>query len=354
MTIWDWIHEQRSRAEASGDREGLRLCRLHADAYELRQDDPARMMEMLDEGRRIAQRRREPWWAAFFEHWQIETLIYYLEDYREVVERAVKLTLEVRRPAFDGFPLRFGVWCNLVAAYLCVDARGHAAAIREALAYLRTVTPDEGGDAYLLMARRHWFAYEMGDYAEAERLARQELAMCQGDDDRNLGMHHEVDTHKALCWIAFRTGDVAMLDTHARAGEELARRLGYSYEQALCTLWRAVCAIQAGDEHQARPLFRQGVARMGRLGQPPGESYFDAVARYHELAGDPEAEWATREAELAAMRGKGQSAYETMVRIKRVRLLRRLGRPWRAEEDEARAAAGKLRDPAWHLRELLQ
>jgi len=352
MTIWEWMRDYEEHAARAGDTEALRMCALHAEAYTLRQDDPARMRELLDEGRRIALGRREPWWAAFFTHWQVETLIYYLDDYREVIERAVKLTLEVRKPAFDGFPLRFGVWCNLVAAYLCVDPRGYAGAIREALEYLRTVTPESGGDSYLLQARRHWFAYELADYDEAERLAREELAMCSRDGDRHLAEHHEVDTHKALCWVAFRRDDTATLATHAQAGDDLARRLGYRYEQALFLLWGAVCARGAGDERAARRLHRQGQSTMERLGQPPGESYFDAVAKLHEQAGEAEAEWAVRERELAMTRGKGQFAYETTVRIKRVRLLRRLGLPVAEEEVSAREAAAQLREPAWYLDEV--
>ena len=53
-----------------------------------------------------------------------------------MVDLAVKSTLEMRKPIFEQFPLRFGIYCNLVAAYLCVDPRGHADSIREALDYL--------------------------------------------------------------------------------------------------------------------------------------------------------------------------------------------------------------------------
>ena len=76
---------------------------------------------------------------------------------------------------------------------------------------------------------------------------------------------------------------------------------------------------------------------MARLGQPPGESYYDALAAYHEVGGDLAAAWEVRERELATTVGKGQLAYESQVRIKRVRLLRRLGRrPTRRRRRRAR------------------
>jgi hypothetical protein len=307
---------------------------------------------VLEEGRHLALKLREPWWVAFFEHWQLETLIYYLDDYREVIERGVRLTLEVRKPAYEGYPLRFGIWCNLIAAYLCVDARGYAQPIREALEYLQTIAPPEGGDGYLLQARRHWFAYELGDYAEAERLAREELAMCARDADRYLATHHEVDTYKALCWIAFRREDWPALASSAESGEALARELDYRYELALFLLWRAACAQRDGDARAAKRLCRLGLGTMSRLGQPPGESYYDALACYHELVGDVESAWQTREEELGSTRNKGQFAYEAMVRLKRVRLLAKIGRPYDTELARARDAATRLRAPGWYLQEL--
>jgi hypothetical protein len=352
MTIWDWIAEYEAQARASGDFERARMAGLHSDAYEFRQTDPDRMLAILDEGRHLAVAFREPWWVLFFDHWRLETFIYYKDDYREVIDLAVKATLELRKPTFEGYPLRFAIWCNLVAAYLCVDPRGHETAIRAAIEYLQTQVPGEGGECYLLQARRHWFAYELGRYDEAEALAMEELAMCDSDPDHYTGSHHEVDTYKALCWIAYRRGDYEALAGRASVGEERARQIRYRYELAVFLLWRALCARRAGREEEARRCFRQGTAGMARLGQPPGESYYDASCAYHELAGDLENAWALRQRELAETLGKGQLAYECQVYLKRCRLLARLGRPLAEETAAARAAASRLRAPGWYLERL--
>jgi hypothetical protein len=335
-----------------GDAERVRLANLHHEAYEFRQSDPDRMLALLEEGRRLALALEEAWWVLFFEHWKLETLIYYKDDYREVIDLGVRLTLELRKPAYDGFPLRFGAWCNLVAAYLCVDPRGYAGAIAEAIAYLQTQVPAEGGDRYLLQARRHWFAYELGELGGARRLALEELAMADADPDRRTARHHEVDTYKALCWIAYGRKDWAELAGYAAAGEERARAIQYRYELSLFLLWRAVCARRDGREDEAGRLCGQGTSLMARLGQPPGESYYDALAGYHELGRDWQAAWQVRQRELEATAGKGQLAYECHVRLKRVRLARRLGEPYEGEAAAAREAARKLRAPAWYLAEL--
>ena len=109
MTIWDWIHDFEQQAREAGDAQRVRLTTIHSEAYDHRQTDPDRMLSTLHEGRRLALILREPWFVAFFDHWITETLIYYKDDYREVIDQAVRLTLEIRQPAFDRFPLRFGV-----------------------------------------------------------------------------------------------------------------------------------------------------------------------------------------------------------------------------------------------------
>jgi hypothetical protein len=352
MTIWDWIRGFEADAQARGDRERLRMAQIHNEAYAHRQSDPDRMLEILEEGRRLALRLEEPWWVLFFEQWKLETLIYYKDDYRKVIDHAVRLTLELRKPGFENYPLRFGIWCNLVAAHLCVDPRGYADAIREALAYLQSCVPEEGGDRYLLQARRHWCAYELGDLEEAQRLALQELAMADSDSELHTAHHHEVDTYKALCWIAFKRQDWPGLLNFATTGEERARAIRYHYELALFQLWRGVCARRDGQEDSARRLIRQGTKRMGRLRQPPGESYYDALAYFHELGGEYQTAWQVRQRELETTLDKGQLAYECQVRLKRVRLLRKMDQPFEEETALAREAAQKLRAPAWYLREL--
>jgi hypothetical protein len=290
--------------------------------------------------------------VLFYDLWKLESLIYYKDDYREVVDLAVKATLELRKSIFEHYPLRFGIYCNLVAAYLCVDPRGHAAAVHEALEYLRTQTPPEGGDRYLLQARRHWFAYELGELDLALKLAIEELAMADADPDRHTARHHEVDTYKALCWISFRRGDWQTLAEYAGVGEERARAIHYPYELALFLLWQALEARREKREPQAQRLWRQGTAQMSRLGQPPGESYYDAVATFHEMGENALEAWTVRQRELETTVGKGQLAYECLVRLKRVRLLKKLGRPTDEEEQEVRQAAAKLRAPEWYLGEL--
>ena len=352
VTIWDWIHDFQGQAVAVGDMQRVRLTTIHSEAYEHRETDPDQMLSILQEGRRLAQSLGEPWFVAFFDYWINETRIYYKDDFREVIDHAIGHMLEIRKPAFDQFPLRFSVYCTLIAADLGVDPRGYARPIREAIDYLATLVPPEGGDRYQFLGRRHWFALEIGEFDEANRLALKELEMADGDPDRHTARHHEVDTLKALCWIAFRRHDFEAIAAHAALGEERARELEYRHELAQFVLWRALVACREGRHDDAKRLCRQATHQMARLGMPPGEPYYDALAAYHEVGGDLLAAWEVRERELTTTVGKGQLAYESQVRIKRVRLLRRMGRDIGQEEAAAREAIAKVREPGWYLGEL--
>jgi hypothetical protein len=351
MSVWEWIDDFEAEARARGDAARLRLPGFHRQAYAFRHTDPDRMLALFDEGRRLAVTLHEPWWVLFFEHWQVETYIYYKDDYRDLVERAVRLTLELRKGVHEQHPLRFAVWCNLVAAYLCVDPRGYAGAIRTALDFLQRTAP-EGEERYLLLARRHWFAWEMGDVETAHRLALEELALADSEPDRHLAAHHEIDTFKTLCRIAHRRGDTEGLAGYAAAGDERARRLDYRYELALFVLWQALAARHEGREEEARRLCRQGTARMGRLGKVPDDSYYDALCAFHELGGQPALAVRLRDRELAQCQGKGQWAYEVECRLKRLRLLRRMGERTEEEVAACRAAIGRLRAPESYQTEL--
>jgi hypothetical protein len=351
MTVWDWINDFDAEAHARGDQQRLRLSNFHRQAWDFRHTDPSRMLGLLDEGRRLAGSLGEPWWVHFFDHWRVESRIYYTDDYRDLIDLAAQVTFEVRKPIHEHHPLRFAVFCNLIAAYLCVDPRGYADAIRDALDYLREIAP-EGEDRYLLIARRHWFAWELGEVDTARRLALEELALADSDPDRHTAQHHEVDTCKSLCRICHRQGDWRALEEFARAGEERARQLEYRYELALLLLWRAVCARHDGREEEGRRLCRQGVGRMARLGKAPDDSYFDSLAAFHELGGQFEEALHVRDRELAECINKGQVAYEVECRLKRCKLLRRMGQLHAEDIAACHPAIARLRAPDYYLAEL--
>jgi hypothetical protein len=350
--VWDWVDECRARALATGDRRRLRLTQIHAAAYEHRHTEPARMLALLDAGRRLADALDEPWWVLFFDHWRLETLLCYLCDYRPLLELGARLTLELRRPVFAAHPLRHAVWLNLVSSYLAVDPLGHVGPVREALGFLEAELPAHGEERYMLLACRQRLARELGRLDEAIAWDLKALERADADPDRGQARHHAVGAHTTLCSSSFHKGDWAALAEYACRGEELARAHGAQYETALFLVWRALAERQAGHAETARRLFQRGTTQMARLGTPPEDDYYDALCAYHELAGRPLAALEVRDRELAALLGLGQLSSEAECRIKRCRLLARLGRPLEDELREAHAAIARLRDPRPYLAQL--
>lgn len=265
----------------------------------------------------------------------------------------------------------------MVAAYLCVDPRGYATEIAQALDYLKDQQLTDHGDRYLLLARTHWFACELGEYDRAHQLALQELAWCDNDPDRYLAEHHEVDTYKALCRNSFRQKDWTRLQRYATQGEQHAKTIGYEFECALFLIWQGLVALleqtqpldlnsieprrEQRREWQPNHFIRRGIRLMNRLGQPPDDSYFDALCHYHELRNELVISWTLREQHLAHTSGRGQLAAEAECRLKRCQLLVRMecegvvaasGTTLTDEHEATRRAIARLRAPEWYLAEM--
>jgi hypothetical protein len=345
MTDRDWFGHFEALARVRGDGERLRLVQLAYEADLFRETNPDRMLALIDEGRHLARRLDEPWWALFYDDRRAGALMKYKGDALAGLELAVRNALEARKPCYEQFPWRFRVHDHLVVAYLNTDPAGYAGEIREALDWLGRDVPAEGSPRYLLLARRRWLASELGLAGEAESLARQALELAEDDPDQLIARSHAVFCYSHLCELAWQRRDWEGLAGLAAAGEELARQVGHQLELAEFHMWQALLARRAGDEESARRRWRQATRRVAQLGMPPDHIYFDAVCAYHEHGGEGPLALAARGRELELLAGKGRWAAEVRCRTERCALLVRLGRPPAAELALARAAAGRLRRP---------
>lgn len=345
MTDQDWFREFERRAHADGDRLRQRLIEILYEADEHRETSPDLTLSLIDEGRELARRLHEPWWALFYDDRRAGALMKYKGDVRAGLELAVRNALELRKPAYERFPWRFRVHDHLIVGYLNTDPAGYADEIRQAIDWLEKEVPPEGSPKYLILARRRWLVSELGELDEAEALARRSLATAAGDPDQRTGRSHAVFCHSHLCEIAWQRRDWGGLEESARLGEELNHEVGHLLEQAEFSTWQALLARRAGREDRARRHFHQATRQIARLGMPPDHIYFDAVCAYHEQGGEAESALAARGQELTTLADTGRWASEVRCRTERCGLLARLGRPLGQELADARAAAAKLRRP---------
>jgi ATP/maltotriose-dependent transcriptional regulator MalT len=352
MSKWDWFHEYERDAEARGDKERTRLARLHFQGWTYRETDPDQAYALYDEGHRLARAMNEPWWALFYAYWRLGSLLHFKGDFRRAVELSVANALEVRKPVYEQFPFRFSIFYSLVIAYLGVDPVGYAGEIRKAIECLETDVPRSEDDDYLLAECKREFALEMDDWDGAERAALEASALADARHGRRNAAHYIANATTALCWIAWKRGDMARLAETADVGEQAARDAGHQVLIAEFQLWEAVILHRRGDVEAARRMRRLAVSRVGRLKKTPGDGYFEAQAALHALDGDLPGALAVREKDLADIGGLGMLSYECYVHAERCRLLAKMGRPLDEALAAARAVARRLRDPAPQLAEL--
>ncbi len=264
MNVWAWVEEYARRAREAGDGPRLKLTTIHPAGYRFRETDPDRALALFEEGRRQALALDEPWWVLFFDHWRATARMHFQRDFREVLDLVVRTALDARKPLFEQHPLRLAVFDDLVAAYLGIDPLGHAEAIHQALEHLeQTIEPGPESGRYLLYARQRGFAVAAEDLDTAASVATRELALADADSDRHRAQHFSVFIYNSLCEIAFRRRDWDDLERQARAGEELARRVGHQLELSELLLYRSLVVWQRGDREEARRQLRTALARFG-------------------------------------------------------------------------------------------
>jgi hypothetical protein len=356
MSIWDWIRDYLAQAARNNDTEKLRLGEFHPRAWDSRETDPDRTLALYEEGRRHAQALGEPWWEAFFEFWCIQSLIWFKVDYRTVLDRAVQSVLNMRKPLFHLFPLRFATGRNLIAAYLNIDPLGYAEQILEAITHLEAELAHmgDGEDKYLVQGDRMAFHFELGQWQEAEDGAMQLLRWASIDGDDNEAVHHSIYTYSSLCEIAYRKQDWDALANWARTGESLAWKNQRQMQMAEFALWQAFLARREEDEARGRQLSRRATARLTRLGTPPSRAAIDALCGFHALAGEYATALEVRRRELSAIVERGRFADEARCRIHICHLLHRLGEELDADLSATHAAIARLKKPERYQAELQQ
>lgn len=352
-SIWDWVDDYRAHAEAAGDFQRVTLTEFHPAAYYFRETNPERSLMIFEEGRRLAQALGESPWVLFFDHWRATAYMHFMRDFSSVLDLVVQNTLEARKPAYDGHPLRLAAFDDLLAAYLGIDPLGYADLIEQSLEYLEKQIPNEPDSArYLLLARQRNFATERRHWGDARRISDAELALTEADPDRHRARHFAVFVHSKMCEIACHLGDWDALACNCRMGEELAREVGHQLELSELLAWHAVLFRHAGENTEAERLYRTARLRYSRLKMPPTSSGFNALIAYHEQMMELPEMLAIRKEELAGFQGRGRLGYECHCRVHICELLARMGEPFAEELEAARQAATKLRRPDDYLARL--
>lgn len=350
MSVWDWIDEFERTAHANNDRERLDILRHYHEGYHLRERDPDRAFELFSTARQRALDLDELWLALFFDEWRVTALLHFKRDHRTVLDLAVASALEARKPQYQEYPGRLGVFDNLISAYIGIDPAGHEDAVCQAMDYLDKELPDEpDSHRYLLLARRRICALELDRFQEANTWVEAELALADRDFDGQRARHFLVFVACATCQIAHAQEDAERLAEWTVTGDDLARQVGHQVELAELLSWRALVAYRDGEKEKAMRLARSAVARQKGQRMPPTRGFYEGLCAYHEATGDLQAVLGVRNRELHDVSGWGRHLSEARCRVSRLQVLARLGAVTDAEKDAARTAALRLKQPETFL-----
>ena len=354
MTIWDWIGEFYRKAADDGDDLRMALPQYQMAGYKQRETDPLLAQAIFEEGAKQAKMLNEPWWVMIYGHWRVTGLLFFQRDYRNVLDLAVQNALEVRKPLYDTFPLKFSILRDLVEAYIGIEPAAYLDSVMQTLEILGKEAPEDGTDRFLIHGSRRDLAIEMGQYDEALQLGRDFYALAE-----SIGQPDSVDHHAAfnccgMAEAAWHKRDFVLIEESAREGERAARESKLKMELSGCLVWQAVAARAAGSEMEAVQLVRQGVNQVSRLQMPPDRGFFEALCAFHELAEEKEQILKVRRSELDAVKDRGRLGYESRTRNRICRILAEMFEPLDEELALAREAAQHLKKPEAALAELDQ
>lgn len=341
MDIHAWIDEFAGRAVEARDRERYQLVALTGEALPLVGTDPDRALALLEQGKALAERLGEPWFVRFYEHWMIQALLFHKRDPETALPLAEAAVAATGGAQFADFPQRVCLREDLIFSYLSRDPLGYAAQIEEAVEYMRTEIPPDCPCLHCFQEIRTAYPLAAGRWDEAEQAALEAVKLAWPASD----YHHVLIAFASLCQVAYQRGDWPKLAHWSEMGKTFdGRGVGVPYVHELL-MWQAAATRRGGDSQAAREQYRQARGRTRGLASTPTAGFFDALFAYHETDLDPRLALAVCGLELGGLIGRGEVMRECRVRLRRLRLLARRGRPAADEEAAVCALAATLVDP---------
>lgn len=325
MSISDWWFNLIRQAYAEGDVQRIWMYYAFEHGYDLREDNPDEAIQWIRQSRNIAASLGEAWWVQMMNHWELQMLLFFKRDYTDALDLAVKATVEVRKPQYQGFPQRVCLHEDLINTYRGRDPWGYRELIQAAIAFMSdAVTPDI--QCYqCLQSLKIAFALDLERLPQAREQALQLQAICQERRDRSYADYHLASTYVYLCEIAHKTQACDDLRTWAELGEPVARRADDNHALMRLLIWQAVAHRYDDNEAEAGRLSHLASVYARNYGAGPGAGYYTALAVFHEMGDDLELALQTYEQQLDTLVNTAQYYRECLCRLEIIRLRKALG-----------------------------
>lgn len=346
--LWGWFNRSLHDAIMKGDVQREQLARLHDRMWLTMEVDTQASLGCVLEAIEIAKRLNEPCWLVFHEYWHSELLMFYLKNYPAGMENAVKTVVEARKPQYQQCPVLGRVYRMLFDTYLIVDPLGYEDEIYETITYMENDIAMDSDTAQLLVERKAEMALEKGDLETALAETLKYLEVSQYSSFR------KSDAYLLLAFIRHYQKDYEQALELTREAELWSNRSHRQTGMRNAFIWLAMLEQRLGQTEAAAQHYRMGMAKMKALSVQPSGIFYEAACVYQELVEQHENALALRDRQLEEVLATKGSHGITTTRLKRARLLGRMGMMEKLQEEvaEAKEAAKGLRKPQYFLEKL--
>jgi hypothetical protein len=305
--------------------------------------------QTFQEGAALAYSKGLPCWELQFEAARVQIPLSHTFNQHAAVMAAAELAKKSRQPQYDICPERVNAYDLLVQAYFRRDCLGYETEIRVAAAYIDEAFSHEQEIRLRLEVIRAEIDLEFRQYAEAQHRIERYLATAAEN-----GMHpsHLADGYRVFYKLAYARGK--FLD-----GLQAAKSATLSEQEAESprgvadsSLAQALFAKHLGNDNAAQQALQRGLDYYQRYNLRKTHSYYDPLAAYYELDGDPEASFALRREQLEVLSDKGNLQELAKAHLQHIRLCGRLQKPLADPVQAAYFFREELRNPAWFTEHL--
>ncbi|GEM_PF-3549099 len=332
MNVIEWMQQFAQDALKNNDQQRLQLIAFAQHGDILRESQPEVAFQVFQSGRELAEQLTEPCWILFFAHRMAHVCIFELEDLDRAMSLVTRDYVLSTKDEYLHCPINQSIRLNLVETYLYYDPVGYASKIKDVIAYLRkTGSSDE------------YTTLQLDDF-----LAQLYLKLNQLDEalDYSLRTLDDGYGYLTLTRIYWERGeyDKALDMSMLRMQASRFSRFMYSDSQAWCA---AMILRTHGDPVMAKTLHEQAIRQIENINFVPNSTLFDALAEYHEANNDFEKALTVRDNQLAKQNQVAGPEEVIIVRLRRARLLGRMGEREKLEAQlvDIRSHLNKFQQP---------
>lgn len=305
--------------------------------------DPDHALALYQQGRPFLAQVDDPCLVAEYESRQGWLLIYAIQDTQAALAHHIRALVETRHPRYADCPHTLYVYVQTLVCYTYYDPRGYAEEIHALIEQLDIMVEGKNHDLWAVIEAMR------GDMAELEEDWDQALIHAQNHLVRAETTNTDYRFTCAYLGLAsvycFR-GEWKLAIEHAEIALECAlEESRYAGFRIRSLLWLALATRKQGDLDISARHLQHALALHRQTPIDPYPSFYDAITWYYVDEQDWQTALTWRDQELAQALKGGSPFWITECYLKRIKLLKALGRVDPSEIAALRDWAAKLIDP---------